>query len=154
MISSASSAPVEFNPTAQSGLWEGFLDDATSANLELRNFLRRAAGYSLTGSTDEECLFLLHGPEAAGKSSYIEALRSVLGDYAKTTDFDAFLQKTSRGVGNDIARLVGARVAIANEVDEGKRLSASIIKQVTGGDMVTCRFLFKEFFEFQPRFKL
>ena len=146
--------PVKFDHAAQSVLWEGFLDDATSDEVELRDFLKRAAGYSLTGSTDEECLFLLHGPEAAGKSSFSEALRSVLGDYAKTTDFDAFLQKTSRGVGNDIARLVGARVAIANEVDEGKRLSASIIKQVTGGDMVTCRFLFKEFFEFQPRFKL
>jgi P4 family phage/plasmid primase-like protien len=114
-----------------------------------------AAGYSLTGDTGEEVLFLIHGPEAAGKSTFVEALKATLGDYALTADFETFLaKKGDGGIRNDVARLAGARFVSSIEVDEGKKLAEALVKQLTGGDAVSARFLFAEFFEFAPAFKL
>ena len=97
----------------------------------------------------------MHGPAASGKSTFIEALKATLGDYATTADFEAFLSR--RDVGgprNDIARLAGARFVASIEVDEGKRLAEGLVKMLTGGDTVSCRFLHQEFFEYTPQFKL
>src|SRR4029450_6154144 len=85
-------------------------------------FLCRAVGYSLTGDTGEEVLFFIHGPEAAGKSTFVEAIKAALGDYARTADFETFLQKRGDGgIRNDIARLAGARLGVSVEIDEGER---------------------------------
>jgi P4 family phage/plasmid primase-like protien len=163
-------APVEYRPDAQLELWDRFLGEATAGcelpegpqaaeaaqnAASLRDFLQRAAGYSLTGDTSEEVLFLVHGPEAAGKSTFVEALKATLGDYARTADFETFLAKRGDGgIRNDVARLVGARFVASIEVEEGKKLAEGLVKQLTGGDTVSARFLFAEFFEFAPAFKL
>lgn len=149
------SAPVTFDTGARSEVWEYFLRDATGGDEELREFLQRAAGYSLTGDTREEVLFFIHGPQAAGKSTFMETIKAALGDYARTSDFEAFLSR--RDVGgprNDIARLAGARFVASIEVDEGKRLAEGLVKALTGGDTVAARFLHRESFEFRPAFKL
>src|SRR5262249_6343408 len=97
-------APVHYNPATRSELWERFLADAMQGNTELVAFLQRCVGYSLTGNTGEEVLFFLHGPEATGKSTFAEAIKATLGDYARTADFDTFLQKKGdRGIPNDVA---------------------------------------------------
>jgi putative DNA primase/helicase len=147
--------PVEYDETARSPEWERFLNVVTGGNRDMQTYLQRAAGYSLTGRTDDEALFLVHGPGGTGKTTFIEALRSVLGDYAKTTDFDTFTKRqNSGGPRNDIARLAGARFITASEVDEGRRLSEQIVKQFTGNDRVSARFLHREHFEFSPTGKL
>ncbi|MCB2211367.1 hypothetical protein KQI52_04585 [bacterium] len=136
-------------------LWERFLDEATDGDKDLQAFLQRAVGYSLTGRTDEEVLFFVHGPAASGKSTFIEAVKSTMGDYCTTADFETFLKRSNTGgPRNDIARLVGSRFVASIEVDEGKALAEGLIKSVTGGDTVSARFLFKEAFEFVPVFKL
>ena len=85
----------------------------------------------------------------------MEAVKATLGDYARTSDFEAFLSRNSVGSPrNDIARLAGARFVASVEVEEGKKLAESLIKMLTGGDTITARLLHKEFFEFQPAFKL
>jgi putative DNA primase/helicase len=146
---------VEYVPGVRSELWQDFLHKITAGDEELERFLQRAAGYSLTGSTAEEKLFFPHGPAATGKSTFLEALKAVLGDYATTTDFETLLKrKGDRGIPNDIARLAGTRLVVSIEVDEGKQLAAGLVKQLTGGDTVIARFLRKEFFEFKPQFKL
>jgi len=99
-------------------------------------------------------LFLLHGTGANGKSTFIETILYLLGEYARPTEFRTFLTKESESVRNDLAALVGIRFVSAVEVGEGKQLDEAVIKQVTGGDTITTRFLFKEFFDFKPRFKL
>ena len=118
-------------------------------------FYRRAVGYSLTGHTSEEVLFFAHGPTATGKSSKLEAIRGVLGDYAATADFETFLKRHGdAGIRNDVARLAGARLVISVEVDDGKALAEGLLKLLTGGDTVAARFLYRETFEFRPVFKL
>jgi putative DNA primase/helicase len=147
--------PVEYQHGAKYELWDEFLTTATDGNEELIAFLQRAVGYSLTGSTQEEKLFFIHGPAATGKSTFVEAIKSMMGDYASTADFESFLQRRDVGSArNDIAALAGARLVTSIEVDEGKRLAEGLIKLITGGDTLRARFLYRESFEFLPELKL
>jgi putative DNA primase/helicase len=144
-----------YQPDAYFELWDDFLKAVTAGNLELAAFLARAIGYSVTGHTGEEVLFFGHGPTATGKSTFFDAVKSALGDYADVADFETFLKRRGdAGIRNDIARLVGARLVVSIEVDEGRQLAEGLLKLVTGGDPVTARFLYRETFEFRPSFKL
>jgi putative DNA primase/helicase len=116
---------------------------------ELVAFLQRVAGYALTGSVREQCLFFLYGTGANGKTTFLNTLSDLFGDYARTTRPETLLAKRSDSSSNDVARLEGARLVTAAETEEGKRLAESLVKQLTGGDIVAARFLFKEFFEFR-----
>jgi putative DNA primase/helicase len=148
-------APVRYDPAARSKLWERFLLEVCGGDRNLIEFLQRAVGYSLTGSNREEKLFFVHGPAAAGKSTFLEAVKSALGDYAWTTDFDTFVHRREAGaIRNDIAELAGRRFVVSIEVDEGRRLAEGLVKMLTGGDTVRARFLYHEAFEFVPQFKL
>lgn len=148
-------APVEYDPEARSKVWERFLEETTGGDSDLRDYLQRAVGYSLTGDTGEEVIFLGHGPAAAGKSTFMSAIKNAIGDYTMTADFETFLARGfGGGIRNDIARLAGARLVSSIEVEEGKRLAEGMVKELTGGDDVTARFLFREHFTFKPACKL
>ncbi len=109
---------------------------------------------ALTGNTTEHCIFILHGAGANGKSTFLEATRCVLGNYTRVADSTTFLAKRNGGIPNDVAALVGARLVTVSETEGGSRLAAALVKNITGGDKVTARFLYQEFFEFTPQFKL
>jgi putative DNA primase/helicase len=147
-------APVIYDEDAECPQWLEFLDRITSGNKELIAFLQRAAGYSLTGDVREHALFLFFGTGANGKTTYVEALRYVWGDYAKTAEFSSFILTRGLGVRNDLARLAGARLVTAVESQLNRRLAEEVIKQITGGDTITARYLYCEHFEFRPQFKL
>ena len=147
-------APVNYDPQADCPNWTSFLARIMDNNQNLITFLQRAIGYSLTGSTGEQCLFFLYGTGANGKSTFLDALKNMLGDYAKRTPTDSLMVKQNQGIPNDLARLKGSRFVIAVEAEEGKRLAESLIKEMTGGDEITARFLHQEFFEFKPEFKI
>jgi putative DNA primase/helicase len=148
-------SPVCYRAGASAPVWDTFLNRITGADRSLAGFLQRAVGYSLTGSTSEEKLFFAHGPAASGKSTFLEAIRAVMGEYAVSADFDTFLRRTGGGgVRNDLARLAGARFVTGVEVDRGREFAAATVKQLTGGDTISARYLYREFFDFQPQFKL
>jgi len=145
---------VKYVPDAQSVLWDNFLRRALPDD-EVRAFVQRAAGYSLTGDVGEEVLFFLYGPPATGKTTFLRAIEGCLGDYAATTDFETLIvNKNRNGPRNDIARLAGRRFVSSVEVEDGRRLAESLINQLTGGEIVTARFMYQESFEFIPQFKL
>jgi len=121
---------------------------------ELRGFLQRAIGYSLTGDTSEQVLFMCIGVGANGKTTTLDGCSRLLGDYGRRTDFGTFLAQDQEHVRNDIAALAGARFVYAMEVEQGRRLSEVVVKELTGGDTISARFLHREFFEFTPQFKL
>jgi putative DNA primase/helicase len=148
-------SPVIYRSGVSSPIWDGFLRRITGDDEELAGFLQRAVGYSLTGLTSEEKLFFAHGPAASGKSTFLEAIRAIMGDYAATADFDTFLKRPgATGVRNDLARLAGARFVTGVEVDQGREFAAAAVKQLTGGDTITARYLYREYFEYTPQFKL
>lgn len=146
-------APVEYDPEAIAPTWEKFLADILP-DPSLVEFVQRATGYSLIGSALEHVLFLLYGVGANGKSTFLEVVRHVFGDYAASADFGTFLAQKGQSIRNDIARLHGARLVTAVESGAGRRLDESIVKSLTGGDTVAARFLYSEAFEFVPAFKL
>jgi putative DNA primase/helicase len=148
-------APVRYDPDADCPLWRAFLQRVTGGDLALQEFLQRAVGYTLTGSAAEEVFFLLYGTGQNGKTVFLETLQSLLGDYGRKCDFASFLQRRDDGgPRNDLAALAGARLAVAVEADAGKRLAEALVKEVTGGDAITARFLYAEPFTFHPQFKL
>ena len=147
--------PVQYDPAARSAVWDRFLEQATGANREVGQFLQRAIGYSLTGATTEEVLFFVHGPGGSGKSTFLEAIKAVLGEYGKSADFETFISRRDAGnIRNDIAELAGRRFVVSIEVDEGKKLAEGLVKLLTGGDTVRARFLYQEAFDYVPQFKL
>jgi len=147
-------APVRYDPDAQAPRWLRFLEEIFDGDHDLIGFVQRAAGYSLTGDTAAQVFFLLHGTGSNGKSTFLETLADLLGDYAQQAPADTFLEKRSTGIPNDIARLQGARFVTAVETGEQRRLDESLVKRMTGSDRVTARFLRQEFFEFTPIFKV
>ena len=147
-------SPVKYDPDAKWPTWERFLNQVTAGDKELQGYLQRCVGYSLTGETSEHALFLLYGKGANGKSTFLEVVRHVLGDYAQTADFASFMISKNQTIRNDIAKLNGARLVTATESESGKRMSETVVKQLTGGDTVSARFLYSESFEFVPQFKL
>ena len=149
-------SPVDFDVDAHSELWEKCLETWLGGNVDLIAFLRRAVGSCLTGDTQDEKLFFIHGRSRTGKSTFLEAVKAMMGDYALTADFDTFV-KRDRVDGrprDDIAQLQGRRLVISIEVDEGKRLAEGLVKTLTGGDTIRARELYKSGFEFKPEFKL
>lgn len=142
-------APVAYDAAATCPTWLAFLERILAGDARLVRFLQVAAGYSLTGSCSEQCFFVCHGRGANGKSTMLETLRGVLGDYSRNTPTDTLLRSGDRrGPENDLARLRGARFVSAVESGEGRRLDEERVKRLTGGDTVTARFLYREHFEF------
>jgi P4 family phage/plasmid primase-like protien len=149
------SIPVPFDSNAKCPKWLNFLDKIMEGNQGLISFLQRAVGYALTGDIREQCFFILHGCGANGKSVFVKTTGTLLGDYAQAASFETFLSKKQGNVANnDIARMQGKRFISAVEAEEGRRLAENVIKQVTGGDVVAARFLYAEYFEFIPQFKI
>jgi putative DNA primase/helicase len=136
--------------------WQRFLETTTGGDPDFIAYLRRAAGMTATGDTSEEIILFAHGPAATGKTTFLEALRTALGDYARTADFATFLagRRDSAGASPDIARLAGARMAAASEVSAGQTFNAARLKALTGGDRILARQLYGAPFEFTPRFTL
>ncbi|MBF0460387.1 MAG: hypothetical protein HQL87_03235 [Magnetococcales bacterium] len=146
---------VDFDQSAQCPTWIKFLQKVTGNDQELCSFLQKAVGYSLTGSTNEQCLFYLFGHGRNGKSVFIETLSELFGRYARRISSESLMVKPNGGgIPNDIAALAGARLVVSSEVEEGSRLNETRIKELTGSDTVSARFLHQEFFEFKPAFKL
>jgi putative DNA primase/helicase len=146
-------APVEYDLAAQYPRFKRFLQE-TLIDPGVITFVKRYSGYTLTGITRERLLAILYGFGKNGKTTLVELLRDVMGDYATNTDTETLLMRKYQGVGNDVAALKGARFVSAAEVEKGRRLAESKVKQLTGRDTVTARFLFGEPFSFRPAFKL
>ena len=134
--------------------WNDFLDQTTDGDKELQQFLQQICGYSLTASTREHALFFIHGTGGTGKTTFCNAITDVMGDYAVTAAMDTFTASKHDRHPTELARLKGARLVTASETEQGRAWAESKIKQLTGGDVISARFMRKDFFEFTPEFKL
>lgn len=141
-----------YDPGGAAPQWEQFLK-AVQPDPKIRAFLGRAVGYSLTGHTREQRFFVLHGDGSTGKTTLIEAIQFVLGDYAVGLPASSLVAKTQHGIPNDLARLAGVRFVPAAETNEFQRMDEALIKRLSGSDTIVARFLNKDFFSFQPTHK-
>lgn len=147
-------APVAYDESADHPRWSRFLEDICAGNEELMLYLQRAVGYACTGDVREQCLFFCYGTGQNGKSTFIEIIHELLGTYAQQAEFSSFLQRRGEGPRNDLARMRGTRFVSAVEAPGDRSFDESILKQLTGGDTITARRLYEEFFEFRPTHKI
>ena len=147
-------SPVEYTDNIDHPKWTNFLNDIFDNDQELIKYIQKAVGYSMTGSTREQCMFFCYGNGANGKSTFLEVVGAILGDYAVNIQPETIMVKNNQGANSDIARLKGARFITTVEPNEGARLNEGLVKQLTGGDTVTARRLYGNEFEFSPEFKL
>lgn len=135
-------------------MWLRFLDDATGGDADMIGFLQRWSGYSLTGSTREHALIFIYGPGGNGKSVFLNTVARIVGDYAVTAAMETFAAFGGNRHPTDLAMLRGARMVTASETEEGRAWAESRVKQMTGGDPITARFMRRDFFTYLPTFKL
>lgn len=149
------SSPVSYDPNAVHPVLTNYLADVTAGKEGFRTYLLRCVGYTLTGRMGERVFFLVLGPTTTGKSTFEEALLAMLGSYGVVTSFDTFLRRSTVGaVRNDLADFPGARLVTGVEVDKNRRLDETLVKQIVGGDTISTRRLYKEYFSFHPQCKL
>lgn len=140
-------------------MWLKFLDDVTAGDKDLQEYIQRSVGYSISGSNKEQCAYFLYGMGNNGKSTFLDTIADVLGNYAMNVQPDTLmlqsrLGSSGGGANSDIARLKSARFITCEEPTEGMRLNEGLLKQLTGGSKVTARHLYGDEFEFTPEFKI
>lgn len=140
--------------TADCPTWTAFLDEATGGDRDLGRFLQQWCGYCLTGITQEHALVFVHGPGGNGKSVFVNAIAGALGDYAATSATETFAASMVDRHSTELAMLRGARLVAASETEQGRAWAETRIKQLTGGDPITARFMRQDNFTFRPEFKL
>lgn len=145
---------VPYDPDADCGLWEHFLETMTLGDRALLDYLHAAVGYSLTGEVSEQCLFFLYGDGANGKSTFLEAVRSILGDYGGILSFETLLASKNNNAETSLAGLPGRRFVTGSESGESRRFNEELVKALTGGDMIRARHMYHEAFEFRPTAKI
>ena len=147
-------SPVRFDPRAKCPRFELFLVEIFGGDKGLIRYVQKAGGYSLTGSTQEQCLFPCFGDGANGKTTFVEVLGYIAGDYGADLPFHALEVKRGGGVPNESILLLGRRFVKSAETREGRHLDEARVKAWTGGDAMIGRPLYKEYFTFSPTHKL
>ena len=142
------------DPGSRPHLWLTFLTEIFGGDAELVSFMQRAAGYALTGLTTEHKLLFLHGTGRNGKSVFLNTLTWLWADYARRAAAETFLNTNGEKHSTGLAGLQGARLVAGSELPVGKTWDESVIKDLTGGDRMTARFMRGDFFDFDPQLTL
>jgi putative DNA primase/helicase len=135
-------------------LWDAFLTRVTAGETELTGFLQRFLGYCMTGHVHEHVLVFLYGKGANGKSVFVNTVSRIFGDYAAVAPMEMLLASKFDRHPTEIARLRGVRLVTASETQQGRAWDEAKIKNLTGSDRLTGRFMRQDFFDFAPQFKL
>jgi putative DNA primase/helicase len=141
-------------PDGECPLWQKFLDEITGGDRALQAFLQRLAGYTLTGSVREHALFFFYGTGGNGKSVFLNTLTTILADYAAVAPMETFIVTQGERHPTDLAGFRGARLVTSHETDHGRQWAEAKIKNLTGDDPISARFMRQDFFQYKPSFKL
>lgn len=152
LLSKCTSTP--FVADAACPVWDTFLRTIMNEDASLMDFLQRAVGYSLTGNVSEHAMFFLFGKGRNGKSTFLNTVQHVLGDYAITVNGDLLTAKNQDEHPTGVADLMGRRFVATIEVEDGRKMAESLVKTLTGGDRIRARRMRSDFFEFDPTHKL
>ena len=144
---------VVYDPAATAPRWERFMEEVFP-DAGVREYVRLAAGYSITGITREQIWFLCYGTGANGKGTFIDAIRWAVGDYGHVMAFSTIEKGKEQSIPADMAALVSRRVVTASETEDGSRINDARVKSLTGQDPITARELYHPQFTFTPELKL
>lgn len=145
---------VDYDKKAKCPTWVRFIRRVMDNDDEMVDFIQRALGYTLTGDVGEQCLFFMIGTGRNGKSTFVETLITLMSEYTVKLPTESLMARAGTGIPNEIARMKGMRLVVARETDENQRLAEATVKDLTGGDTITARFLNQEWFDFKPSHKL
>lgn len=139
--------------------WEKFIEEVTLKDADKADFLQRALGYSMLGTSNEECMFILHGKTTRnGKSTLLNTIEYLLGDYAKVAPVGMICrgdrQKDAEAASPTLAGLKGKRFVTMSESNEYGKLDEEKIKQLTGGEEISARALYQSAITYKPQFTL
>jgi P4 family phage/plasmid primase-like protien len=147
-------SPIAFDPGADCPMWSGFLERFIP-DVNTRQYLARAVGYSLTGRVHGDALFFAYGKGANGKSTFFGVLKTLLGELMTTVPIAALLAaKADNNFDYHKASMEGRRVVLTDEIPEGRSLADSQVKAITGGDPINARRPFESPYTFNPTHKL
>ena len=152
-------ANVKYDPSADCPRFEQYLSEVMQNDTEKIDYLMKIAAYCLTGDTSRECFFILYGDKTRnGKGTFVSTMTHIAGTYAQTLRPAAITRKnintTSSNATPEIAKLVNARMVNVNELEDGMMLDVALMKTLTGGDTMSARHLYKEEFDYIPKFKI
>lgn len=152
-------SPINYDPDAICPRWNRFVDEVMEGHTEVSRYLQKAIGYTMTGDTSLECLFIMYGPTTRnGKTTTIETILRVMGEYGCSAKPDLlaanFRGPSSGGPSEDVARLAGARFVGISEMEQKLTINASLTKQLTGNSSITARFLHQNSFDFRMQAKI
>src|SRR5262249_52915232 len=147
-------ADVRYDKIATRSRWSQFLGEVTAGDEELIAFLQRSVGYSLTGSTTEQCFWVLFGDGSNGKSTFVDTILNLMGDYGAQIKTEVLLESRYEQKDYHVASLRGKRFVAAVESNMNRRLALGLLKQATGMDRMVGRYPYGRPFEFYPEFKL
>lgn len=150
---------INYDPDATCPRWNQFIDEVMVGRKNVGRYLQKAIGYSLSGDTSLECLFIMFGPTTRnGKTTTIETILRVMGEYGRSAKPDMlatnYFRGQSNGSSDDVARLAGARFVGISEMEQKLTINASLTKQLTGNGSITARFLYEGYFEFHLQAKI
>jgi putative DNA primase/helicase len=143
----------DFDKEADCPEWSRFIRSVTGGDRSLALYLQMISGYLLPAGNPLQKMFIIYGPAATGKTTFVEVIQELMGTYARRTTIHTF---NGSGTRNALAGLQFNRLAIIDENDgeESGQLSGALIKQVISGEKVEVRYLYREFFEYAVRFKI
>jgi putative DNA primase/helicase len=147
-------ASIAYDPNCECKYFLEFLEDITDNNADLILYLQKLVGYCLTGSIAERSIFIFYGHGRNGKSTFLRILLDLMGDYAQSTATKTFTERNNDTIRNDLAGLHDARLVTTSELGKNGILDSTLIKEITGGDPISCRFLYRETFTYLPKYKL
>lgn len=150
---------IDYDPDAVCPRWIQFVDEVMVGRKNVARYLQKAIGYALSGDTSLECLFIMFGPTTRnGKTTTIETILRVMGEYGRSAKPDMlatnYFRGQSNGSSDDVARLAGARFVGISEMEQKLTINASLTKQLTGNGSITARFLYEGYFEFHMQAKI
>lgn len=145
---------IDYSSNAECPEFLRFLDRIMGGNSALIDYIQRYVGYCLTGNISEQILVFFYGTGANGKTTLANVIEMLLGDFASTAGSTLLMHRDNNSSSNDLAALRGSRLVKVSEFDDGERLAEATVKTLTGGDRISCRFLYGEFFEYTPQYKI
>lgn len=132
-----------YDTGADPRVWEEFLAQVLP-DAQVREYLRRVIGQAVYGAVREHLFPVLIGTGANGKGTAYEALAHALGDYATIVNPDMLMVRDRGGIGGpELMQLLGTRLVVGSETEDGRRLDTATMKRLTGGDTLTARHLYR-----------